>query len=156
MPLLSLRRMSDGNKFEITHQKFLSNADEVLSEEDSEDSEDYEEMCAEIIETDYVTGLYVDEKYLIVLCLIHEMNGTCQRNVTVRCVDTFTILRRVSLAASGSLDSKSSDYKDGLFVTEYYDSRRDSTWIKYNYIHCLNFLNFTVIKLNPITSWNLL
>ena len=149
VPFLSLRKMSDDCKqFVITHQKLLSNLDELLEErtneansdeEDSDDEFDDDmefdcEILTEIIERDDVLGLYVDEKYLVLLCLTqadYPPYGS-DRTVTVRCADTFAVLCSIPINVGhcGYLEALSSDYSNGFLVTKFPEGKSNVLSLK--------------------------
>ena len=109
------------------------------------DDPEYDEMvfyevCAKRIWRDTVLAVYVDETYLILLCFTrnHQLSYH-ERTIAVRCVETFAIVRTVSIPFSTyfCLESFSSDYANGLFVTTFPDEKSYTCFFKWLFL----FLN---------------
>ena len=111
-----MRKLNDvKTEYQITHQKRLIEAYGGPGEW----------MDAECIESQDVIQLYVDDKYLVVLCHsrgLHSLKP--QRTVKTRCVETFQYVGIVSIPYAvnqrlATSEPHSSDYSNGLYVTEF-------------------------------------
>ena len=122
--LLTLRKMNDDNQFVITHQKVLRN---IYGSKGKW-------MDGQVIETDTVLQVYIDEKYLVLLCFSMSLLGQVyQRTVIIRCVETFKYVNIVSIPTNCAIPIPiSSHYSNGLFVTEFPDIKsKNFLWLKY-------------------------
>ena len=79
-------------------------------------------MDGQVIETDHVLQLHVDETYLILVLYSEEpFSSRFQRTVVIRYAETFEYVRIVSIITDCiiTMGFYSSAYFNGLFVTEF-------------------------------------